>query len=129
MQQDNIISVCNEMMRSNLTEDSALKILMVATRYSLRSLKKSTLSLIVKSASSVCQREALNIVLGESPHNVVDIVRALIRGEDGDFSDDGGDGGRMGDTEDESDDEDDEDEEPQPEEEEEEEEESDDDDE
>ncbi|KJE88652.1 hypothetical protein CAOG_00261 [Capsaspora owczarzaki ATCC 30864] len=88
VQQDPIVSVCNEMMRQNLNASTALKILMVSSKYQLLTLKKATLALIVRESGAICTRKDLKPVLNEFPNNLIDICRALVKGEGGAFSDD-----------------------------------------
>jgi hypothetical protein len=88
VQQENIVLVCNEMMKQNLKKETALKILMVASEYELSALKKETLQLIVQEAPQILKRKELRTILSQWPWNLIDIVRALIRGKDGEFTDD-----------------------------------------
>jgi len=87
VQQENIVLVCNEMMKQNLKKETALKILMVASEYELSVLKKETLQLIVQEAPHILKRKDLRTILSQWPWNLIDIVRALVRGQDGDFTD------------------------------------------
>lgn len=92
VQQDSIINVCNEMMRQNLSGANAIKTLMISSKYQLLSLKAATLGTLVKEASTVCVRKDLRTVLAESPNDMIDIIRALVKGADAQYSDEEEDG-------------------------------------
>jgi len=100
----------DDMMQQNLTKETSLKILMVSSEYELTDLKKETLALIVKEvfffyfcfvcfflvklvfhpfvnqAPEVLHRKDLRTVLSQWPWNLIDIIRALVKGEGAEFS-------------------------------------------
>lgn len=88
VQQESVVEVCDRMMRQNLTKETCLKILMVSSEYELLKLKKESLAMIVKESNSVLERKDLRIILSQWPWNLIDIIRALVKGEGGEYTDD-----------------------------------------
>jgi len=70
------------MMHQNLNNETALKILMVASEYELFELKKETLSLIEREAESILKRKDLRSILSQWPWNLIDIIRVLVNGRE-----------------------------------------------
>ena len=70
------------MLRVNLSATSALRTLMVASEYELKSLRKEALAYIVKEAPEILHRHALKQALASWPWVLVDIIRSLVRGAD-----------------------------------------------
>ena len=77
-----------EMMHRNLTNETALKILMVASEYELIKLKKESLQLIKREAPTILKRSELRTLLSQWPWNLIDIIRTLVKVGDFDLSDD-----------------------------------------
>ena len=74
--------------KKNLSKETALRTLIVASQFELIALKKDSLALIIKEAPEILTRRNLQSMISLWPWGSVDIIRALVRGNANENTDD-----------------------------------------